>query len=64
MNDVSRQRLKRTIATALVDIDEMQRELAIIRAQCKLMQEEMRAIRVRSKRNRIYTVPKTKLSKT
>lgn len=59
MNDVSKQRLKRTIATALVDVDEMQRELADIRAQCKLMQEEMRAIRVNSMRSRIHAVCKS-----
>lgn len=57
MNDVSKQRLKRTIASALVDVDQMQQELAIIRAQCKLLQEEMRDIRVKSMRNRIHTVP-------
>ena len=59
MNDVSKQRLKRTLATALVNVDEMQRELAEIRAQCKLMQEEMRAIRVNSMRSRIHAVSKS-----
>jgi hypothetical protein len=57
MNDISRQRLKRTLSSALVNVDEMQRELAIVRAQCKLLQEEMRAIRVRSKRSRIHVIP-------
>jgi hypothetical protein len=57
MSDLSRQRLKRTITSALLNIDEMQRELAIVRAQCKLLQEEMRAIRVRSKRSLIHSVP-------
>lgn len=57
MSDISRQRLKRTIASALCNIDEMQHELAIVRAQCKLLQEEMRAIRVRSKRSLIHSVP-------
>jgi hypothetical protein len=56
MNDISRQRLKRTIASALVNIDEMQHELAIVRAQCKLLQEEMRAIRQRSQRSQIHSV--------
>lgn len=56
MNDISRQRLKRTIASALVNIDEMQYELAIVRAQCKLLQEEMRAIRQRSQRSQIHSV--------
>ncbi|MBL4800038.1 MAG: hypothetical protein JKY50_21790 [Oleispira sp.] len=57
MSDISRQRLKRSIASALLNIDEMQYELAIVRAQCKLLQEEMRAIRVRSKRSLIHSVP-------
>jgi hypothetical protein len=57
MNDISRQRLKRTLSSALMSVDDMQRELAIVRAQCKLLQEEMRAIRVRSKRSRVYTIP-------
>jgi hypothetical protein len=57
MSDISRQRLKRTISFALINIDEMQQELAIVRAQCKLLQEEMRAIRVRSKRSLIHSVP-------
>jgi hypothetical protein len=57
MSDISRQRLKRTIASALINIDEMQQELAIVRAQCKMLQEEMRAIRVRSKRSLMHTVP-------
>jgi hypothetical protein len=56
MNDISRQRLKRTLSSALINIDEMQRELAIVRAQCKLLKEEMRAIRVRSKRSRIHVI--------
>ncbi len=56
MSDISRQRLKRTITSALINIDEMQHELAIVRAQCKLLQEEMRAIRVRCKRNQIHSV--------
>ncbi|MFT6113645.1 MAG: hypothetical protein ACI9MS_002856 [Glaciecola sp.] len=56
MNDISRQRLKRTLSSALMNIDEMQRELAVVRAQCKLLQEEMRAIRVRSKRSRIHAI--------
>lgn len=56
MNDISRQRLKRTIASALVNIDEMQHELAIVRAQCKLLQEEMRAIRQGSQRSQIHSV--------
>lgn len=59
MSDISRQRLKRTIASALLNIDEMQYELAVVRAQCKLLQEEMRAIRVRSKRSLIHSVPQT-----
>ncbi|OUS40092.1 hypothetical protein A9R00_07765 [Oleispira antarctica] len=58
MSDISRQRLKRTIASALLNIDEMQYELAVVRAQCQLLQEEMRAIRVRSKRARIHSVPR------
>lgn len=62
MNDISRQRLKRTLSCALINIDEMQRELAIVRAQCKLLQEEMRAIRVRSKRSRIHVIPQDKSS--
>jgi hypothetical protein len=62
MNDISRQRLKRTLSSALMNIDEMQRELAIVRAQCKLLQEEMRAIRVRSKRSRIHVIPQDKNS--
>ncbi|MGK0249681.1 MAG: hypothetical protein ACI910_002437 [Oleispira sp.] len=57
MNDISRQRLKRTLSLVLVNIDEMQRELAIVRAQCTLLQEEMRAIRVRSKRSSIHAIP-------
>ncbi len=57
MNDISRQHLKRTIASALGNIDEMQKELAIVRAQCKILQEEMRAIRVNSKRRQIHSVP-------
>lgn len=57
MNDISRQRLKRTISSALINIDEMQHELAIVRAQCKMLQEEMRAIRVRFKRSRIHSIP-------
>jgi len=56
MNDISRQRLKRTISSALINIDEMQFELAVVRAQCKLLQEEMRAIRVRSKRSLIRSI--------
>lgn len=56
MNDISRQRLKRTISSALMNIDEMQYELAIVRAQCKLLQEEMRAIRVRSKRSCLHSI--------
>jgi len=59
MSDISRQRLKRTIASALSNIDEMQHELALVRAQCKLLQEEMRAIRIRSKRNQMHSVPTT-----
>ena len=59
MSDISRQRLKRTIASALLNIDEMQYELAVVRAQCQLLQEEMRAIRVRSKRARIHSVPRS-----
>jgi hypothetical protein len=57
MNDISRQRLKRTLSSALMNINEMQSELAIVRAQCKVLQEEMRAIRVRFKRSRIHTIP-------
>lgn len=57
MNDISRQRLKRTLSSVLINIDDMQSELAIVRAQCKLLQEEMRAIRVNSKRNRIHSIP-------
>lgn len=60
MSDISRQRLKRTIVSALHNIDEMQHELAIVRAQCKMLQEEMRAIRVRSKRSLIHQVPPLK----
>ena len=60
MSDISRQRLKRTIVSALHNIDEMQQELAIVRAQCKMLQEEMRAIRVRSKRSLIHQVPPLK----
>ena len=59
MNDISRQRLKRTISAALINIDEMKHDLAIVRAQCKLLQEEMRAIRVRSKRSSSHSVPNT-----
>jgi hypothetical protein len=59
MNDISRQRLKRTVASALINIDEMQFELAVIRAQCKLLQEEMRAIRVNSKRSSIRAISNT-----
>ena len=59
MSDISRQRLKRTIASALINIDEMQFELAVVRAQCQLLKEEMRAIRVRSKRARIHSVPRS-----
>jgi hypothetical protein len=58
MNEISRQRLKRTLSSALINIDQMQAELAIVRAQCKLLQEEMRAIRVRSKRSSIHVIPK------
>ena len=58
MSDISQQRLKRTVTSVLINIDEMQHELAIVRAQCKLLQEEMRAIRVRSKRSLIHSVPK------
>lgn len=57
MSDLSRQRLKSTIATALLNIDGMKHDLAIIRDQCKLLEEEMRAIRVRSKRSRMHAVP-------
>ena len=56
MNDISRQRLKRTLSSALMNIDAMQSELAIVRAQCKLLQEEMRAIRVNSKRSSMHAV--------
>lgn len=56
MNDISRQRLRRTLASALINIDEMQHELAIVRAQCKFLQEEMRAIRQRSQRSQIHSV--------
>ena len=56
MNDIQRQQLKRTISSALFNIDQMQLELAIVRAQCKVLQEEMRAIRTRSKRNQIHAV--------
>ena len=56
MNDISRQRLKRTLSSALVNIDQMQTELALVRAQCKLLQEEMRAIRVRSKRSMMHSI--------
>jgi hypothetical protein len=56
MNDISRQRLKRTISSALINIDEMKHDLAIVRAKCQLLQEEMRAIRVNSKRNSIHSV--------
>lgn len=56
MNDIQRQQLKRTISSALFNIDQMQLELAIVRAQCKVLQEEMRAIRVRSKRNQIHAI--------
>jgi hypothetical protein len=58
MNDIQRQQLKRTISSALHNIDQMQLELAIVRAQCKVLQEEMRAIRVRSKRNQIHGIAK------
>jgi hypothetical protein len=57
MNEISRQRLKRTLSSALINIDQMQDELAVVRAQCKLLQEEMRAIRVRSKRSSIHAIP-------
>lgn len=60
MSDISRQRLKRSIASALIQIDEMQHELAMVRAQCKILQEEMRAIRVRFKRSRFYSVHQNK----
>ncbi len=56
MNDIQRQQLKRTISSALFNIDQMQLELAIVRAQCKVLQEEMRAIRVRSKRSQIHAI--------
>ena len=56
MNDISRQRLKRTLASALANIDEMQRELAIIRVQCKILQQEMRAIRARSRRSQMHVL--------
>ena len=59
MSDISRQHLKRTITSALLNIDEMQYELAVVRAQCQLLQEEMRAIRVRSMRARIHSVPRS-----
>jgi hypothetical protein len=62
MNDISRQRLKRTLSSALMSIDEMQRELAIVRTQCQLLQEEMRAIRARSKRSIIHLIPQDKNS--
>lgn len=58
MNEISRQRLKRTLSSALLNIDQMQAELAVVRAQCKLLQEEMRAIRVRSKRSSFHAIPK------
>ncbi|HCM06437.1 MAG TPA: hypothetical protein DIC30_10550 [Oceanospirillales bacterium] len=57
MSEFSRRRLKSTIASALLNIDDMKQDLAIIRDQCKLLEEEMRAIRVRSKRARIHAVP-------
>jgi ABC-type phosphate transport system auxiliary subunit len=60
MSDISRQRLKRSITSALTQVDEMQQELAIVRAQCKILQEEMRAIRVRSKRSQIHGVTQDK----
>ena len=59
MNDISRQRLKRTLSSALINIDQMQTELAQVRAQCKLQQEEMRAIRVRSKRSMMHSITPT-----
>ncbi len=62
MNDISRQRLKRTLASALLNIDEMKSDLAIVRAQCQLLQEEMRAIRVNSKRSSIHSVTNTNSS--
>lgn len=57
MSEFSRRRLKSTIASALLNIDDMKQDLAIIRDQCKLLEEEMRAIRVRSKRARMNAVP-------
>lgn len=62
MNDISRQRLKRTLASALVNIDQMQAELALVRAQCHLLQAEMRAIRVQSKRSMLRTVSQADIS--
>jgi hypothetical protein len=64
MNDISRQRLKRTISSALINIDEMKHDLAIVRAQCQLLQEEMRAIRVNSKRNSIHSVTNSSVDQT
>lgn len=58
MHDLSRQKLKTTIRGALLDIDEMQKQLALIRAQCRQLEIAMREIRINSQRNRIYSVPK------
>lgn len=57
MTEFSRRRLKSSIASALLNIDDMKHDLAVIRDQCKLLEEEMRAIRVRSKRALIHVVP-------
>lgn len=60
MHDLNRQKLKTTIRGALSDIDEMQRQLALIRAQCRELELTMRAIRINSQRSRMYSVPQSK----
>lgn len=58
MHDLNRHKLKTTIRGALSDIEEMQKQLALIRAQCRQLELAMREIRINSQRNRIYSVPK------
>jgi len=62
MHDLNRHKLKATIRGALGDIEEMQKQLALIRAQCRELELAMREIRATSKRSRMYSVPKDQIA--
>ena len=59
MNDISRHKLKTVLRHAVVEVAEMQAHLALIREQCRMLEQSMKDIRACHQRAQMRAVRHT-----